>query len=57
MVLESRFLFMELKNELQEHADSNQAKILLPEDKLLPGQEERGKKGPPLYCPIGVFIP
>ena len=56
MLLESRFLFIELKNELREHRQQA-AKSLLQENKQLPGQAGRAKKGPPLYCLIGIFIP
>ena len=56
ILLESRFLFIELKNELREHRQQA-AKSLLQENKQLPGQAGRAKKGPPLYSLIGIFIP
>ena len=56
MLLESGFLFTHLKNEFFIYTGSKQAKsLLLRKSKQLPGQTGRGKKSPPLYCPIGVF--
>ena len=46
MFPESGFLLMELKKALGEHTGSKRAKSLLQESKQLPGQAEKGKKGP-----------
>lgn len=54
MLLESGFLFTQLKNELFEHTGSKKAKSLLQENKQLPG---RAPPLPPVYCLIGVFNP
>ena len=48
MLPESRFLFMELKNELREHTGSKQAKSLLQESKQLWGQAGREEGVSPL---------
>ena len=49
MLLESGFLFMQLKNELREHTGSKQAKSLLQESKQLLGLLGGGKEPPEIF--------
>ena len=57
MLPEFRDLFMELKNEPQEHMGSKQTKSLLQESKQLPGQAGRGEKSPPSLLSHRGFYP
>ena len=57
MLLESKFLFMEPKNEFWEHTGGKQAKVFITGKQIAPSTDTgRRKRVPPFYCSMEVLF-
>ena len=57
MLLESGFWYTEPKNELLEHTGSKHTRVFITGKQIAPSADPgRGKKSPPFYCCMGIFI-